>query len=244
MLENKNILITGCSRGLGLEVVKELLLYGANVYGVSRTLTPEFNLLLEQNSGRVFFKKFDLYATNEVEVKIFKEWLNNKIVIHGFVNNAAVAYDDIITNMNADSLESMFKVNVFSPLIAVKSVLRNMIFNRTKGSIVHVSSISVHTGYKGLSMYAGSKGALEAFSKNTAREWGEKQVRSNCLVAGFMETEMSGTLSDEQKDRIFKRTSLKVPTTLNSVAKTVCFLLSDGAVSITGQNIHVDSGTI
>lgn len=244
MLQSKNILVTGCSRGLGLEIVKELLLNGANVYGVSRTLTPEFNSLLEQYSGRVFFKKFDLYATNEVEVKIFKEWLNNKIAIHGFVNNAAVAYDDIITNMNVDSLESMFKVNVFSPLLAVKSVLRNMIFNRTKGSIVHVSSISVHTGYKGLSMYAGSKGALEAFSKNTAREWGEKLIRSNCLVAGFMETEMSGTLSSEQRDRIFKRTSLKVPTTLNSVAKTICFLLSDGAESITGQNIHVDSGTI
>ncbi|UFH46664.1 SDR family oxidoreductase [Flavobacterium galactosidilyticum] len=244
MLQSKNILVTGCSRGLGLEIIKELLLNGANVYGVSRTLTPEFNSLLKQYSGRVFFKKFDLYATNEVEVKIFKEWLNNKIAIHGFVNNAAVAYDDIITNMNVDLLESMFKVNVFSPLLAVKSVLRNMIFNRTKGSIVHVSSISVHTGYKGLSMYAGSKGALEAFSKNTAREWGEKQIRSNCLVAGFMETEMSGTLSDEQRNRIFKRTSLKVPTTLNSVAKTICFLLSDGAESITGQNIHVDSGTI
>jgi 3-oxoacyl-[acyl-carrier protein] reductase len=119
-----------------------------------------------------------------------------------------------------------------------------MIFNRTKGSVVHVSSISVHTGYKGLAMYAASKGALEAFSKNTAREWGDKQIRSNCLVAGFMETEMSGTLSDEQRNRIFKRTSLKVPTTLNSVAKTVCFLLSDGAESITGQSIHVDSGTI
>ena len=244
MLQNKNILITGCSRGLGLEIVKELLLQGAIVYGVSRTLSTEFNLLSEQYSGKVFFKKFDLLATNEVEVKIFKEWLNNKIVIHGFVNNAAVAYDDIITNMNVVSLESMFKINVFSPLIAVKAVLRNMIFNRTKGGIVHVSSISVHTGYKGLSMYAGSKGALEAFSKNTAREWGEKQIRSNCLVAGFMETEMSGTLSIEQRDRIFKRTSLKVPTTLNSVAKTVCFLLSDGAESITGQNIHVDSGTI
>ena len=244
MLQNKNILITGCSRGLGLEIVKELLLQGANVYGVSRTLSPEFNLLTEQYNGKVFFKNFDLHATKDVEVKIFKEWLNNKISIHGFVNNAAVAYDDIITNLNVDSLETMFKVNVFSPLLAVKSVLRNMIFNRTKGSIVHVSSISVHTGYKGLSMYAGSKGALEAFSKNTAREWGEKQIRSNCLVAGFMETEMSGTLSSEQKDRIFKRTSLKVPTTLNSVAKSVCFLLSDSAESITGQNIHVDSGTI
>jgi 3-oxoacyl-[acyl-carrier protein] reductase len=244
MLENKNILITGCSRGLGLEIAKELLIQGANVYGVSRTLSDELNLLLEKYDKRIFFKKFDLVASNEIEIKIFKQWLNNKIVIHGFVNNAAIAYDDIITNMKLDSLESMYKINVFSPLIAVKSVLRNMLFNRTKGCIVHISSISVHTGYKGLSMYASTKGALEAFSKNTAREWGEKQIRSNSLVAGFMETEMSGTLTIEQRNRIFKRTSLKVPTTLNSVAKTVCFLLSDEAESITGQNIHVDSGTI
>ena len=93
-------------------------------------------------------------------------------------------------------------------------------------------------------MYASSKGALEAFSKNTAREWGEKGIRSNTLVAGFMETDMSATLTDDQKNRIYKRTSMKVPTTTISVAETIKFLLSDGAGSITAQNIHVDSGTI
>jgi 3-oxoacyl-[acyl-carrier protein] reductase len=93
-------------------------------------------------------------------------------------------------------------------------------------------------------MYASTKGALEAFSKNTAREWGRKGIRSNCIVAGFMETEMSGTLTDEQKDRIYKRTSLKQPTDTQSVANTIEFLLSDGSKSITGQNINVDSGTI
>ena len=113
-----------------------------------------------------------------------------------------------------------------------------------RGSIIHISSISVHTGYKGLAMYASTKGALEAFSKNTAREWGEKGVRSNCLVAGFMETEMSATLSDDQKNRIYRRTSMKKPVDVYSVAQTIFFLLSDKANSITGQNIHVDNGTI
>ena len=93
-------------------------------------------------------------------------------------------------------------------------------------------------------MYASTKGALEAFSKNTAREWGERGIRSNTVVAGFMETSMSATLSSEQKDRIYKRTSLKKATTLKSVAETVVFLLSDKAESITGENICVDSGTI
>jgi len=109
---------------------------------------------------------------------------------------------------------------------------------------VHISSIGVHTGYKGLSMYASTKGALEAFSKNTAREWGEKGIRSNCLVAGFMETEMSSTLSDDQKNRIYQRTSMKQPVDVNSVAETIRFLLSEEAKSITGQDIHVDNGTI
>jgi 3-oxoacyl-[acyl-carrier protein] reductase len=93
-------------------------------------------------------------------------------------------------------------------------------------------------------MYASSKGALEAFSKNTAREWGRKGIRSNCIVAGFMETDMSSTLTDEQKDRIYNRTSLKKPTNKQSVASTVEFLLSDNSYSITGQLINVDNGTI
>ena len=119
-----------------------------------------------------------------------------------------------------------------------------MIYNKVSGSIVHISSISVHTGYNGLSMYASTKGALEAFSKNTAREWGRKGIRSNCVVAGFMETDMSSGLTNEQKDRIYNRTSLKKPTSKQSVASTIEFLLSDNSNSITGQLINVDNGTI
>ena len=95
-----------------------------------------------------------------------------------------------------------------------------------------------------LSMYASTKGALEAFSKNTAREWGEMGIRSNCVVCGFMETNMSNTLSSEQKNRIYKRTSLKKETSKESVAETINFLISDKSKSITGQNLFVDSGTI
>lgn len=239
-----NILVTGCSRGVGLEICKVLLLQGNIVYGVARSYTDELKALQNNYPNNLFFKSIDLADVENANKNVFKEFITNKIKLDGYVNNAAMAYDDIITNINIEKLEEMYRVNVFTPMILTKYAIRNMLFNKTKGSIVHISSVSAHTGYKGLAIYASSKGALEAFSKNTAREWGELGIRSNVVVPGFMETSMSSTLSDKQKDRIYNRTSLKKPTNINSVAETVLFLLSNKSISITGQNIHVDNGTI
>ena len=239
-----NILVTGVSKGLGLEITKTLLSDNHKVFGVSRSVTGELKSLMAQYPDNLFIKTFDLERVEEVKSLFSDEFLGYHVKLHGFVNNAAAAYDDIITNLHFEQLDRMFRINVYTPMMLTKLVIRNMLLNRISGSIIHISSISVHTGYKGLAMYAASKGALEAFSKNTAREWGERGIRSNCIVAGFMETNMSSTLSAEQKDRIYKRTSLKVPVDLGSVANTVSFLLNDGSKSVTGQNIHVDAGTI
>jgi 3-oxoacyl-[acyl-carrier protein] reductase len=236
-LNDKTIIVTGVSKGLGLQIAKTLLDKGYLVIGISRTKTNEFD-----DYDNFKHLLFDL--SDSVNIEKFMKENFNKTKIYGFVNNAAIAYDDLISNMKLDNLQTMYNVNVFSPFLITKFCLRNMILNKVKGSIVHISSISVHTGYKGLSMYASTKGSLEAFSKNTAREWGKLEIRSNCVVAGFMETDMSGTLSNEQRDRIYKRTSLKQPTDIKSVANTVEFLISDKSNSITGQNINVDSGTI
>lgn len=238
------ILVTGCSRGVGLEICRVLLNAGHDVYGVARSHTDGFRDLEEEYAGHLFFKSIDLSDSEGVRRNVFKEYITNDIVLDGFVNNAAVAYDDIVTNMNLDRLKSMYDVNVFTPMVITKYAIRNMLLHKTKGSIVHISSISVHTGYKGLAMYASTKGALEAFSKDTAREWGQLGIRSNVVVPGFMATSMSASLTEEQRSKIYARTSLKAATDVHSVAETVAFLLSDKACSITGQNIHVDNGTI
>lgn len=239
-----NVLITGVSKGLGLKIAELALIKGETVYGISRSKTEELNEIILQYPEKLKWLKYDLADSEKIKPLIFKDWIGVNTPIHGFVNNAAMAYDDIVTNLNLETLEKMYRVNVFAPMMLTKFVIRQMLLYQTKGSIVHLSSVSVHTGYKGLSMYASTKGALEAFSKNTAREWGEKGIRSNCLVAGFMETEMSSTLSEDQKNRIYKRTSMKQPVDVCSVAETILFLLSEDAKSITGQNIHVDNGTI
>lgn len=243
METNKNILVTGCSKGLGLEIAKFLLEKDYNVFAINRSVPEALKALKEKYPESLTIHNFDL-ADAEGLSDFLKANFPAKTPLHGFVNNAALAYDDIISNLDLKKLETMYRVNVFSPMMLTKFVLRNMLYNKIGGSIVHISSISVHTGYKGLAMYASTKGALEAFSKNTAREWGVRGVRSNCLVAGFMETEMSSTLTDEQRQKIYGRTALKKATTKQSVAATVEFLLSDGAASVTGQNVFVDSGTI
>jgi len=239
-----NVLVTGVSKGLGLELTKKLIESGHIVYGISRSKTIGIEEILYKQPSHFHWISYDLEDTDSIKVKLFKDWIGFETPIHGFVNNAAFAYDDIITNLHVDKLEKMFRANVFSPMLLTKFVIRQMLLHRIKGSIVHLSSISAHTGYKGLAMYASTKGALEAFSKNTAREWGELELRSNCIVAGFMETEMSSSLTSEQRNRIYQRTSLKKAVDIESVAKTIIFLLSEDSKSITGQNIHVDSGTI
>lgn len=243
-LEGKTVLVTGVSRGVGLATAKAILDAGGTVMGLSRTFTGDLESLQEQSGDRLYWMAFDLADTDAIRQRIFQEFIPLSKPLHGVVNNAAIAYDDLITNLQQEPLQKMYAVNVVAPMMIVREALRNMVLHHTAGSIVHVSSISVHTGYKGLAMYASTKGALEAFSKNTAREWGVRGIRSNCVVPGFMETEMSASLSDEQRQRIYRRTALGRATSVAGVAEMIAYLLSDRAESVTGQNLFIDSGTI
>jgi len=240
----KWIIVTGDSRGVGREIVQQILSEtDFGVIGISRSSTEAADELLEKHPDRFRALSYDLTDVDGIK-QLYMDKIRKIGPIHGLVNNSAMAYDDIVSNLNVQQLQQMFQVNVFSAMHLSKYAIRDMLLHKTQGSIVHISSISAHTGYKGLSMYAASKGAIEAFSKNTAREWGSKGIRSNCVVPGFMETSMSSTLTDDQKARIYQRTSLKKETDVSSVASTVLFLLSDQAKSITGTVVHVDNGTI
>lgn len=240
----KTIIVTGDSRGLGNRVVEKLLNKEEyKIVGMSRSESDSIKRLKNKFTNKYTHLEFDLSRPEKVK-ELYLDNLKTLGPIYGLVNNAAFAYDDIVTNARISPLEKLFKVNVFSPIMLTKYVIRDMLLHKTEGSIVHVSTVSTATGYKGLSMYAASKGALESFSKGVAREWGERGIRSNCVAPGFMETSMSSGLTEEQKDRIYKRTSLKEPTDIDSVAETVEFLLSEESHSLTGTVVRVDNGTV
>jgi len=240
----KTILLSGDSRGVGIEIVKRLLdIPGYRIIGISRTLSEESNSLIQEFGDRYIHIDCDLAVPGNIP-SVYKKQLKAFGPFGGLINNAAYAYDDIVTNANLEQIEIMFKVNVYSPIMLTKYILRDMLLNNTHGSIVHITSVCAHTGYKGLSMYSATKGALESFSRTVAREWGSKKIRSNCVAPGFMETLMSDGLSSDNRNKIYQRTSLKEQTDITSVAKTACFLLSNDSNSITGQTIHVDNGTI
>ena len=239
----KRIIITGASRGLGLQIATTLLEEGHQVVDISRSLSSSYSELQAKFGNQALHFNYDLSTPDSLHT-FYRTNLRPLGEIHGLVNNAAQAYDDLLTNAKLASIEAMFRVNVFSAMILSKLVVRDMLLHSVSGSLVHVSSVSAHTGYKGLSMYASTKGALEAFSLSVAREWGVKGIRSNCVAAGFMETDMSRSLDDEQKAKIYKRTALQRPTSQTSVAKAVAFLLSDASETITASVMAVDSGTL
>lgn len=237
------IIVTGDSGGLGSAIVRTILEDGKyGVIGISRRENNVVDSIKKKYSNYVHIN-FDLNNTTEVK-RLYREEIRKIGSIYGLVNNSAMAYDDIVTNLDYEKLHMMYQINVYSPMMLTKYAIRDMILHKTQGSIIHISSVSAHTGYKGLAMYASTKGAMEAFSLDTAREWGIRGIRSNVVAPGFMETNISAKLTDEQKQKIYQRTALKKATDVQSVAEMVYFLLSDKASSITGTVVRVDNGTI
>lgn len=238
----KNILVTGVSRGVGLAIARRLVEQGWTIYGTSRRESEAFAELRATAPDRVKFCAADLTSPEEAQTALFGSFISSDVVLHGLVNNAAEAYDDLVTNLKVDRLTRMMATNVVAPMLLTKRAIRNMLLHQTRGSLVHLSSVAAHTGYKGLAMYGATKGALEAFSKNVAREWGGRGIRSNCVAAGFMETDMSAGLSAEQRAKIHRRSALAGPVDPDSVAALVEYLLGAGAESVTGQTLRVDAG--
>jgi 3-oxoacyl-[acyl-carrier protein] reductase len=161
--------------------------------------------------------------------------------IYGLVNNAGMSFDGALALMPTSQIEQLVRVNMLSPIVLTKYVVRSMMADGG-GRIVNMASITAFTGYSGLSVYGATKASIIGFSRSMAREVGRMGVNVNSVAPGYIDTDMTQGLKDEQRGQIERRSALKRLADIDDVANAVEFLLSDKAKNITGTVLTVDAG--
>lgn len=239
----RNVIVTGASRGLGLAMARKLAQSGDHVVAVARSPSPELEraaLAAGEAGGAVSFVAADLAAIDaipELVRRIRKEFGPP----FGLVNNAGVSREGLLATMHNSEIEAVVRLNTVSPMVMTKYVVRAMMAEGA-GRIVNVSSIIGSTGYNGLAVYGATKASMIGFTKSLAREVGRVGITVNALAPGFMETELTGGLAEEDRRRIAGRSALRRLAEVEDAANAVAFLLSDAARNITGTVLTVDAG--
>lgn len=236
---NKIVMVTGARRGLGLEICKRLSDDGYKVLAIARSDSAELNALC---AGRgVNFERFDLLDTEKIHswfVDLSKKYGR----IYGLINNAAVGADGVLATMHEHDIAQSLKVNLQSPIVLTKYVSRSMLLGGS-GRIINISSIIGSTGFSGLSVYAATKAGLIGFTKSLSRELGKANITVNCIAPGYMDTDMTKAIAADKLLSIKRRSPSGKLATVESVAASVSFLLSDAGDMINGTTITVDAGS-
>jgi 3-oxoacyl-[acyl-carrier protein] reductase len=235
------VIVTGTSGGLGGAIVRRLIAADYDVVGVARRAVTSLDLGLDDAADRYHHRCFDLADTDGIA------GLVSGIVAeigrpYALVNNAALGADGMLPTMHNSEIETMIAVNVTAPIVLSKYAVRHMLSAR-RGRIVNISSIVARTGYRGLAAYGASKAALEGLTRSLARDVGPRNVTVNAVAPGFLPTDMTSTLGDDNLERIRKRSALGRFAELDHVAAAVEYLLSEPGASVTGTTITVDGGS-
>lgn len=240
----RNVIITGASRGLGLAMARKLSAAGYQIIAIARRNTHELAALSDRSQspdlGTVHFRPCDLSDIENLPLLV-KQLRAEFGDLQGLVNNAGLGTSGILATMHDGQIERLISMNVLSPMLLTKHVVRAMMAG--EGSrIVNVSSIVATNGYKGLSVYAGTKAALGGFTRSLARELGPLGITVNAVAPGFVDTEMTHAMDAGQRAQVARRSALKRLPSSEDVANVVAFLFSDAARNITGATLTVDAG--
>jgi len=238
----RNVLVTGGSRGIGLAIARRLAASGDyNVIAVARSESEDLGRAIRAaGEDRLHFRAFDLGQTDRI-AGFVKDLRGVFGAIYGLVNNAGTGNEGLLATMRNSEIEAMIRLNVLSPIVLTKYVVRHMMADGA-GRIVNISSIIASTGYNGLSAYAASKAAATGFTRSLAREVGKLGITVNAIAPGFVDTELTRSLDDEGRRRIAGRSALRRLPEADDVAAMVEYLLGDGGRNITGTVLTVDAG--
>jgi len=246
----RNIIVTGGSRGLGLGIARQLAQAGYRVIAIARKTNKHLEAAIEEanaakagngaGGGDLHFVAFDLGDIKAIP-GLIQKIRKTFGPIYGLINNAAIGTDGVLAIMQTSQIEELVRVNTVSPIVLTKYAVRSML-SEGGGRIVNVASIIGFTGYSGLSVYGATKASMLGFTRSLAREVGRHGVNVNAVAPGFIETDMTQTLGEEQRGQVARRSALRRLPEVDDVANAVEFLLGDKARNITGTVITVDAG--
>jgi 3-oxoacyl-[acyl-carrier protein] reductase len=245
LLKDNTAIITGGARGIGYAIAEEFVNDGADVVLFDLSFPDDFDTKAEllRNKGRkVISKVVDITNTNDAQQAV-EEVASDFGKIDILVNNAGITRDRLLVRMSEEDWDSVLAVNLKGSFNTIRTVSRIMAKQRS-GKIVNISSVVGIMGNFGQANYAASKAGLIGLTKSVAKELASRNVNVNCVAPGFVETEMTAKLSNEQRVALLNLIPLKRGSKPEEIAGIVAFLASEKANYITGQVIRVDGGMV
>jgi 3-oxoacyl-[acyl-carrier protein] reductase len=245
LLKSKTAIITGGARGIGFAIAEEFVNEGADVVLFDIAFPDDFETkadVLRKKGSKVLSKKLDITSTDATQ-KAIDEVASEMGKIDILVNNAGITRDKLLIRMSEQDWDAVLAVNLKGAFNTIKAVSRIMAKQRS-GKIVSVSSVVGLMGNFGQANYAASKAGLIGLTKSVAKELASRNVNVNCIAPGFVETEMTAKLGEEQRKAMLDLIPLKRGSKPEEIAGIVAFLASEKADYITGQVIKVDGGMV
>ena len=245
LLEGRTVIITGASRGIGKGIAEVFAKQGANIAFTYRSSNEKANILekeLSANGCKVKGYKSDasdFEAAQQLAANVIDEFGSIDVL----VNNAGITKDGLLMRMSEEDFDSVMNINMKSVFNMTKAVLRPML-KQKKGSIINMSSVVGVKGNAGQANYSASKAAINGFTKSTALELGSRNIRCNAIAPGFIETEMTEALGEEQVQEWRNSIPLRRGGTPEDIANATLFLASDMSAYVTGQVLHVCGGML
>ncbi len=236
----KNVVVTGCTRGIGRQIAIDLVGEGYTVIGIYHTDEESAKML--EKEYRITTYQCDLsdaLQTKQVAENILKDFTN----IYAVVNNAGVSLAGLFTDVSTEEYDKVFNTNVKGTVLLTQAILPNMIKNK-QGRLVNISSIWGESGASCEVVYSASKSAIIGFTKALSKEVGPSGITVNAVAPGVIKTDMLQNYSSQDLDALANETSLQRLGTPKDVSGVVSFFLSDKADYVTGQVLTVDGGLI